>query len=585
MGKYYLDEINNIERVLNRDVLIIDGKKSISDIFIEIKKDKRSEAIIVKNKNVDGKVLIDDVIGLVNLQVLRKSQVYCTNSEEKIEKIALRDFCTINSFETIRKAKLLMKAKSRDKLVVIEARKVIGIVTILDILKDQDFDEEDMEIQARVALDNVDEAICVVNRDGIVTFWNKNAERLYGHKREDIKGKKIFEFFPNTSITRCLQEESLCLSFKDKLEGNSHMTMDGMPLRYKGKLIGAIAKSSNKPHMEDISNELNRKRLKVEELRKEMDEIIEDRYGFDRIKSKSKILTNAIRLAKSISPSDIPILINGEIGTGKSLFAKAIHKESNRKGKFIAINCSLVLTDLLEEKLFGAFELANQGTLFLDEIGNLPISTQQKLAKVLKSGIVEKLDTKEPIKFDTRIIGSTSKELGDMIKSGEFNEELYFELNTALITIPPLRDRKEDIPDLIETFMCEFSLKNNMANIQITPEAIDMLIDYPWEGNEMQLKNIVERFVILSQGKIVDVDSIPFDVVNHTSEITDIRSRDDLKKIYDLNLKDAVENFEKEIIKNTLIATGGNKSKAAKILKVKRSTLHYKLNLYNLTEY
>ncbi len=465
---------------------------------------------------------------------------------------------------------------------------------------DKDFEtigRSQIELQLRLILGNLHEAVCVINTAGIVTFWNASSERLYGINAEEIVGFHIEKFFPNALLLKVLREKKTFENIKHKPKDESDIILSATPLIYNGELIGAVSTDRNFNEITNLYMQLEREKTTVEILKQQIEEITQDKYYFGKIIGKSKALIDAMVIAKQVAKADASVLITGESGTGKEVFSRAIHQESHRKGNFIPVNCSAIPSNLLESELFGyvegaftgaykkgrpgKFELANGGTLFLDEIGDMPLMMQAKLLRVLQDGIITRVGGGEPIKVDARIIAATNKDLQQLMEEGQFREDLYYRLNVVSILIPPLRERKEDIPELINDFILEFAEKNNREGMNISPDAMKILSNYHWKGNIRELKNTIERLVILSKNNTIEIEDLPIEIVNSTSNTSfmgmDISNNFDLKK--------SVDEYEKSIILEALLTTKGNKVQAAELLKIKRSTLYYKLNLYNLTEY
>jgi len=405
------------------------------------------------------------------------------------------------------------------------------------------------------------------------------------------------KFFSNALLLRVLKERKTFQNLKHKAKNESEVIVSAVPLIYKGELIGAVSTDRDFNEITKLYMELDREKVKVEVLKQQMMEITQDKYFFGKIIGKSKSLIDAMIIAKQVAKTDASIIITGESGTGKEVFARSIHQESDRKGDFIPVNCSAIPSNLLESELFGyvegaftgaykngragKFEVAHNGTLFLDEIGDMPLMMQAKLLRVLQDGIVYRVGSSQPLKIDARIIAATNKDLQQLMKEGKFREDLYYRLNVVSLLIPPLRDRKIDIPELIRDFVKEFSENNNIEELQISPDAMKILSDYQWKGNIRELKNTIERLVILSKGNTIKRADIPVEIINSTNVSTFI----DLNIDKTFDLKMAVETFEKNIIIDALTAAKGNKVQAAELLKIKRSTLYYKLNLYGLNEF
>ena len=288
--------------------------------------------------------------------------------------------------------------------------------------------------------------------------------------------------------------------------------------------------------------------------------------------------------ALTVAPSKSTVLLLGESGTGKEVVARYIHDNSRRPGLFVAVHCAALTATLLEDELFGhekgaftnavamrrgRFELADHGTIFLDEIGEIDAATQVKLLRVLETHGFERLGGNETIKSDFRLIAATNRDLKKMVADGEFREDLYYRLSVVDLLLPPLRERKKEIPRLVSAFIKEFS-EENMKDIQgISPEALELLSAYDWPGNIRELRNCIERMVVLASGNILELSDVP---VLKKSEMIQMEEIDP-PAADPLNL----ENSEKELIRKALAECGNNRAAAARKLGISRRTLYRKL--------
>ena len=311
-----------------------------------------------------------------------------------------------------------------------------------------------------------------------------------------------------------------------------------------------------------------------------------EKFSFDAIASESKQIRQAIEMAQKVAPNDTAVLLTGETGTGKEVFAQAIHQASSRAGKnFVALNCSTFSKDILESELFGhkmgAFtgavkdqkgliEEANGGSLFLDEIGEMPLELQAKLLRVLETSEYIKLGDTKPSKSNFRLIAATNKDLLKEAESQRFRSDLYYRLNVFQITIPPLRERVKDIPVLAHYFVQQFSAKINKKTLQLDPEFIAKLEQYHWTGNIRELKNIIERAVILSDSHLLTPDLLPFEVVHPT-----IQQGGNTAGF-------SMSGVEKMHIQKVLNYTKGNKTEAARLLEIGLTTLYRKMEEYKI---
>jgi DNA-binding NtrC family response regulator len=318
-----------------------------------------------------------------------------------------------------------------------------------------------------------------------------------------------------------------------------------------------------------------------------MQEELERRSGFASIIGKSAEMKQVFDMVRQVAPSRSSVLITGESGSGKEMIAEALHYNSPRKDKsFIKLHCAALTESLLESELFGhekgaftgaiarkrgRFELAHLGTLFLDEIGEINQNVQIKLLRVLEEKKFERVGGEETIEVDVRLIAATNRDLKDAIAKGSFREDLYYRLNVVNIHIPPLRERKEDIPLLVAAFLKEFSQENGKPIEGIDPKARLALYNYSWPGNVRQLRNSVESAVVLAKGSTLTLEDFPPNIRGETGV-------DTLR----LSLGTSLAEVEKEVIRSTLAREGGNKSRTAEILGIGRKTLHRKIEEYGL---
>lgn len=315
------------------------------------------------------------------------------------------------------------------------------------------------------------------------------------------------------------------------------------------------------------------------------------KQSFDSIIGKSTVITTVVDSARKVANTDATVLLTGETGTGKEVFAQAIHHASNRnKNNFIAINCSAFGKDLLENELFGhkagaftgamkdskgIFEEANQGTVFLDEIGEMPLDLQAKLLRVLESGEFLKVGDSKPIKTDVRIIAATNRDLETEIEKGNFREDLYYRINIFQIKLPSLRERVADIELLVNFFLKSFSLKTGKNIISMSPDYLTALKNHPWKGNIRELRNVIERSVILTDSSELGIESLPLDISVFNNEKDSAQ-----KKIMSAF---SMASAEKMQIQKVLNHTKGNKAEAARLLEIGIATLYRKVEEYKIS--
>ena len=323
----------------------------------------------------------------------------------------------------------------------------------------------------------------------------------------------------------------------------------------------------------------------------QLEKRLNDRHSFENIIGKSKILLQTIDLARKVAKTDTTVLLTGETGTGKEVFAQAIHQESNRnKQNFVAINCSAFSKDLLEGEMFGhkagaftgatkdqkgLFEEAHNGTIFLDEIGEMAIELQAKLLRVLETGEFIKVGENKPTKVDVRIIAATNRDLEKEIQQGNFREDLFYRIAIFQIKLPALRERVMDIEPLAQRFINLFSLKTNHKITHISDDFIEALKQHSWKGNIRELKNVIERSVILTDNEELNVATLPFDLQQLTHINTSLNDKKQLST-FDLSIAEKIH------IHKVLNYTNGNKTETAKLLNIALTTLYRKLEEYKI---
>jgi DNA-binding NtrC family response regulator len=336
------------------------------------------------------------------------------------------------------------------------------------------------------------------------------------------------------------------------------------------------------------------KELDVHNLREEnrsLREALGKRYSHPNIIARSVKMQEVLATVDRVAPTNSTVLLGGESGVGKDLIARAIHEKSRRaSGPFIKINSTAIPENLLESELFGyekgaftganaskpgKFELADKGTLFLDEIGDVPAVTQVKLLRVLQEREFERLGGTRTIKVDVRLIAATNRDLREALEQGTFREDLYYRLNVVPIDIAPLRQRKEDIPDLVNLFISRFAGDSGKPVESITPEAMQILVNYHWPGNVRELQNIIERACALAKDTVLKVDDIHLDV--RPARITNGASNF-------LPEGMTLEQWEDEMIRESLRRANGNKSQAARLLGLSRNALRYRLSKIGIAD-
>ncbi len=431
--------------------------------------------------------------------------------------------------------------------------------------------------ELKAILDTTKEGYIAVDKNGIITLINQTSLNLISNGISHLIGTPLTDVFPELKNLLDIVntgEESL----QDIIRINgTDMLCNMIPLKHnQNEVIGAIATFND---IYTITKGERKIRNKI------LNKGFYATYKFEDIKYTSKSIKECISNAKKFAASDSTVLILGETGVGKELFAQSIHNESHRKhGPFVAVNCASLPENILESELFGyeegaftgakkngkegLFELAHNGTIFLDEISEMPLSLQARFLRVLQERKVMRLGSDQIIPINVRVISATNKDIKNMVYNKKFRDDLFYRLNVLTLNIPPLRDRKDDLNILIDNF-CKTYIKSR--NISIENDAIDILKDYKWPGNIRQLKNFIEKLGIISNSDIITKQIIK-DSINSEPEF---ETTDYSNKIIKMSIT-------KEEIYEALSISNGNKAEAANMLGIHRSTLWRLIKKYNL---
>jgi len=434
--------------------------------------------------------------------------------------------------------------------------------------------------EENVILDSITEGVFTVGLDWRITYFNRAAEKITGISRQQAIGQQCKDILrADLCETDCALRRTIETG-KSIISKSVHI-IDADGDRKAISITTAILKDENSKVIGGV--ETLRDISLVEELRKE----IQHSYSFEDILSRSHQIQNLFAILPNIAESNATVLIVGESGTGKELFARAIHNISPRKDKpFIAVNCGALPDTLLESELFGykagaftdakkdkagRFALAEGGTMFLDEIGDVSPAVQVRLLRILQERTYEPLGSVSSVKADVRIITATNKDLEKLVKEDKFREDLYYRINVVKLMLPPLRDRKEDIPLLIDHFVSRFNRLHNKNMGGVTDEVLAILLKYDYRGNVRELENIIEHCFVLCQGEIIEKRHLPSTF--QTKAGTDSA---DIEKAVTL------EEMERIFITRALRRNNGNRTAAAKQLGIHKSTLFRKLKSLNM---
>lgn len=489
-------------------------------------------------------------------------------------------------------------------LLVESEGQVVGYVSAVDLLQaiTQSYRVLDAYYRTTLATIDPDMAITLINESQEVAVWTAGAEHIFSIQSQDIIGKPATAFFPVDRLQslKTLQTGESVYKMQHQPRQDLFVLINANPVKLDGEIIGAVAAETDITAQIRLHQELLHMSSKMHHLQREMEMLSPSSDPFSPIKGTSRTIKSCIDTMRKVSQTKATVLIQGESGTGKELFAKAIHdSREDHNAPFIAINCGAIPPALFESELFGyekgAFSgadprgkkgqiaLANGGTLFLDEIGEMPLEMQVKLLRVLQEKKYFPIGGTQMRSADCRIIAATNRDLKKMIADGKFREDLYYRLNVLSMEIPPLRQRKEDIYELTQSFLHEFSLVYGRHIQDFPPEVIQCLLQYDWPGNIRELRNTIERLVIFATDGIIKSEYLPSALYQEASR----PSAADSSQAMDVHLgvhayQETMDAFERNLLVQALEEVNGNKLEMAKLLGISRATLYNKLKRFGL---
>ncbi|MBU4276121.1 MAG: sigma 54-interacting transcriptional regulator [Proteobacteria bacterium] len=442
-----------------------------------------------------------------------------------------------------------------------------------------------------LVLENAYQGVIVIDEKGLVRYFNRAMEDISGLKREEIIGKHVKSYSRMTRLHKVLASGNAELGIKCQQWDN--VILNRIPIRREGRIIGVVGLFLFKEkELYDLVDNLKRIQKKVKKYEQQIRDIFAADYELDDIVGESETLRDCKELVRRVANCGSTVLITGESGTGKEMFAHAIHNLSDRKRKaFVKVNCASIPSELIEAELFGyepgaftgagrktkmgKFQLADGGTLFLDEVGDMPLDMQAKVLRVLQSKEVERLGGNRSYKMDFRVIAATNKNLLLAIEERKFRVDLYYRLNVMPLYISPLRERPEDLEPLVSFFLHRECRRLGVPTKEFSPQSLRLLQAHAWPGNVRELMNAVTYAVSNSNGGSVNPQHLPPQMLRSVST-----PRPEVNGTASLN--QLANQSERVAIVSALAQTGGNKSKAAKLLKIHRSTLYKKMDSLGL---
>ncbi|MFW5649626.1 MAG: sigma-54 interaction domain-containing protein [Candidatus Alkaliphilus sp. MAG34] len=465
-------------------------------------------------------------------------------------------------------------------------------IRIINKLEDRN---SEFECELNAVMDVASIGIQITDETGVTLRFNKVCELIDGIKAEDIIGRNMRELveegiYSDSVAVECL-EKKIPIARVQKVNGKDILAT-GTPIFRDGKVFRAIVIAKDVTEVTNLKKSLGEVKYAKNIYEEELELLRKSQLDNKGMVTNSVKMKKVIDLALRVASVNSTILIQGESGVGKGLLTEIIHKNSPRATKpFIKIDCGAIPEKLLESELFGykkgsftgasregkigLIELANTGTLFLDEIGDLPLDLQVKLLRVIQDRQIMPVGGKEPIDVDVRIIAATNRDLEEMIRQKKFREDLYYRLNVIPIVIPPLRERKEDIPSLILALLDSYNKKFGFDK-KITPEVTRLLIRYDWPGNIRELENIIERLIVTSGGKYIEVEDL---LDNELDFLLDKISVD--QALGDIDYKELMGSYEKDLLVKVMKRCKSTKE-MADLLKVHPSTIWKKFKSWGI---
>ncbi len=432
-------------------------------------------------------------------------------------------------------------------------------------------------------LDRVHFGSVIVDVNGVITFLSRPYARFLGIKREEAMGRHVSDVIENSRMHIVVQKGEVEIG-RQRVHGQE-LVVQRIPIRDEsGRVVGAFGQVMFEVHeLRDLVRRLNLLEVKVEYYERELDSLRGSRYTIEHVVGESAVLQEAKRLAVKAGRSASPVLLTGETGVGKELFAHAIHHASLRRHRpLIRLNCAAMPRDLVESELFGyepgafsgaakhgkpgKFELAHEGSLFLDEIADMPPDVQAKVLRVLQEKEVERVGGTRPVGVDFRLMAATHEDLEELVRRGRFRTDLFYRLNVFPIRIPTLRERSEDIPGLVHHVLSRLAAEMGRPRAKITPAAMAALQQRPWPGNVRELINVLERILNALDGDLIDVADLPFAGASPSAG-SDAHGQ----------LRRRLADEEQQAVEDALEQAGGNKAKAARLLGIHRTSLYKKL--------
>lgn len=568
-----------ISDLMNTDFICCSKNDKLGDVLPQFTKTNSNLLPIVDSSH--------KLIGIIT-----KNKLFQLLSSRPSFNITIEKYCNfrpvfLHPTDAVEDARqLLLKHNIGHAPVVNHEMVPVGVMSTNELLSSYSMVYSQLTSVLEIAYD----AIILVNKNAEISMVNKGFSDLFGLHRKDVLNKSTTELFPELEIENVIKTGISIDNVPHLIEGQQSL-ISIKPIKENGEIISAICKITYRglTHLHDAITKVRKLEKQINDYQIKINEIKGTKYTLFDIAGESKVIQKVKNEAALAAKTMSTVLIIGESGTGKELFAQGIHAASGQMGPFIEVNCAAIPPELLESEFFGyadgaftgakkggmkgKFELAQNGTIFLDEIGDMSLHLQTKILRVLQEKEFQPIGSSKTIHLNTKIIAATNQNIEKLVSEGKFREDLYYRLNIIRLNIPPLRERIEDLPDIIQAVVNRLN-QNGFYIKGVTHLALTKLMKYKWPGNIRELQNVLERAANLKSGDYIDAEHIP--------AFTDLQ--EDVVPVASspLTYKERIKTTEKDMIIAALKEANGNKSKASQLLGISRPWLYAKLKKYNL---
>ncbi len=509
-------------------------------------------------------------------------------TQDLVKLLSLPDIEVVLDTTDSRETKQLIHQLVKPGVSVLEARPGSLLMALLQS-KEELLESKRLKSELGAILDSVQDAIEAVDNSGVIKYVNHAFTRVTGIPERERVGKNIFKVSPQGALAQSLIRQKPVTGYRTVVGGSDvEVISNAAPIMVEGEMEGAVVVFQPITDILKLVDELQKSNIIIENLYERIDQITGSKFTFTELIGENKVFKAALEMARQAAKSDSPILLRGESGTGKKMFAHAIHHASSRFSRpFLKLDCSVTPESMLDMEVFGyekgAFsgavrtklgraELADGGTLFLDNLGDVNLNFQEKLLKLLKDKTLKRIGGTEFISSNVRVIASTSQDLKDLVRRGRFREDLYYQVQVIELVIPPLKRRPEDIPLLVAHFLSIYNRKYGKKINALTPEALQLVVNYEWPGNIKELQFIMERATVLADGPRIEKEHLAPYIGRFSGlgmqQFSEIMPLD---KMEQMMLKTALSRYGETL---------EGKKKAAQALNISLATLYNKIKKY-----